>query len=176
MEIGIISDTHNQLENFERAVSYLNSKRVDLVIHCGDWTNPSILEVLEKMEAPLRGVLGNCDTELEVYQHKLKHDFKKLNLDVEFYTPYLELEIGGKKIVAIHGDNESLLLELINSEKYDLVCCGHTHRARINKVRHTLVVNPGTIAGFYNINPPVKTAPTLGIYDTLKGIAEIIKF
>ena len=176
MKIGIISDSHNQLENFGRAINYLHSAKVGLVIHCGDWTNPATLEILKKLKIPLKGVLGNCDTKMEVYQYKLDRELKPLNIDIELQDSFLETEADGKKIAVNHGDNESLLLELIHSEKYDLVCCGHTHRAKIDKVGRTLVVNPGSIAGFYNINPPVKITPTLGIYDTDKGIAEIIKF
>jgi uncharacterized protein len=175
MRIGIISDTHNNLENFQRAIEYLNSKKVALVIHCGDWTNPSILEILKNLEALLKGVLGNCDTDLAVYSYKLERDFKKLNLKVKLFTPYLELEFSNKKIAAVHGDDEKLLSDLIHSEKYDLVCCGHTHRPKIDKVKHTLVINPGAVAGFYNINPPVKAAPTLSIYDVTRGVAEIVK-
>ncbi|MEA3273386.1 MAG: metallophosphoesterase [Patescibacteria group bacterium] len=176
MKIGIISDSHNQLENFERAISYLHSVKAGLVIHCGDWTNPTTLEILKKLKIPLKGVLGNCDTEMEVYQYKLERELKSLIPDIELQDSFLETEIDDRKIVITHGDNESLLLKLIHSEKYDLVCCGHTHRAKIDKMENTLVVNPGSIAGFYNINPPVAITPTLGIYDTSKGIAEIIKF
>lgn len=47
MKIGILSDTHNEIENVRKAVSVFESLGIDTVIHCGDVTIPRVLEVLK---------------------------------------------------------------------------------------------------------------------------------
>ena len=46
MKIGLISDTHDNIQNIRRAVRKFNDKRVDLVIHAGDIVSPNAVESL----------------------------------------------------------------------------------------------------------------------------------
>ncbi|MBU2025763.1 MAG: metallophosphoesterase [Patescibacteria group bacterium] len=175
MLIGVISDTHNHLENLKLAINYLNKIKVALVIHCGDWTSPSTLKPVFKLKAKLKGVLGNCDTAVSVYNHKLEYEWKPKKNNIELFDKKLTVEVDGKKIAATHGHDQELLQKLIQCHKYDLVCYGHFHKAKIIKDNHTLAVNPGSIAGFYGRQIRLEIMPTLAIYDTRKSIAEIIK-
>ncbi len=38
--IGILSDSHDNLDAIKKAVNLLNKKKVDLVIHAGDLISP----------------------------------------------------------------------------------------------------------------------------------------
>jgi len=45
--------------------------------------------------------------------------------------------------------HEPILIETIaNSQEYDLVLYGHTHRIDVRKVGKTLVINPGELCGY----------------------------
>jgi predicted phosphodiesterase len=43
--IGILSDTHNHQKNTQTALAVLREREVQTVIHCGDITTPSIVEL-----------------------------------------------------------------------------------------------------------------------------------
>jgi uncharacterized protein len=40
MKTGLISDTHDNIQNIQNAVSLFNDKRVSFVIHAGDIVSP----------------------------------------------------------------------------------------------------------------------------------------
>lgn len=175
MKIGIISDTHNHTANLQKAASYFNKNDISLVIHCGDWTSPQTLKALKDLKAPVKGVLGNCDTDSAVYLHQLKYEWPKLKIKLELFEPFLEIQADSRQIAATHGDNEKLLEKLIRSSKYDLVCCGHLHKPLIKKEGKTVVVNPGSLAGFYGRDVRIEILPTFAVYDTQKKVAQLIK-
>ena len=62
MKIGLISDTHDNIQNIGKAVRKFNDKHVDVVIHAGDFINPIAVESLAGVT--LVGVLGNNDTDI----------------------------------------------------------------------------------------------------------------
>ncbi|MBU2560247.1 YfcE family phosphodiesterase, partial [archaeon] len=61
--IGIISDSHDNLPSVEKAVDYLNSLDLELVIHAGDYIAPFTAIELKKLDAKMVGVFGNNDGE-----------------------------------------------------------------------------------------------------------------
>src|SRR5689334_23920762 len=63
MNVGIISDTHDDIENVQRAIEIFNAEGVEYVIHAGDYVFPGIIKEFEKLNAKLIGVLGNNDGE-----------------------------------------------------------------------------------------------------------------
>ena len=62
MKIGLISDTHDNIQNIRKAVREFNDKHVDVVIHAGDFVSPIAVESLAGVK--LVGVLGNNDTDI----------------------------------------------------------------------------------------------------------------
>ena len=62
MIIGIISDTHNDMEMTRRAVDIFRERGVDMVIHAGDITSPKMLQLFSGLDA--RFVLGNEDLDV----------------------------------------------------------------------------------------------------------------
>ena len=67
MKIGIISDTHDDVENVQKAIEMFNVERVQYVIHAGDYIFPGIVKEFEKLNSKLIGVLGNNDGEKYIY-------------------------------------------------------------------------------------------------------------
>ena len=61
MRIGILSDTHNQLERTQRAVAILQNAGVDALVHSGDLANSAIVEVCAVL--PCWFVWGNHDAD-----------------------------------------------------------------------------------------------------------------
>ena len=59
MKIGILSDTHDQVERASRAVSALIEAGAETIIHCGDITGRDV--VLECGGLPSIYVFGNND-------------------------------------------------------------------------------------------------------------------
>ena len=59
MKIGVISDTHDNLDAIRRAVAYF-AKEAELIIHAGDIGQKDVLTSLKSI-APLIAVRGNMD-------------------------------------------------------------------------------------------------------------------
>lgn len=132
MLIGIISDTHDNLTTIKKAVELFNEKKVEHVIHAGDFTSPFTFRVLKELKCGFTGIFGNNDGDKLLLQ--------KFSDGRIFNQPYI-FDLAGKKIVLIH---EHFIVDaLADSGHYDLVIYGHTHESDIRKVRNTLIVNPG---------------------------------
>jgi hypothetical protein len=60
------------------------------------------------------------------------------------------LELGGRRIFVVHYPHYARAMAATGD--WDLVCCGHSHRTRIEPIANlaggsTLLVNPGTVGG-----------------------------
>jgi uncharacterized protein len=146
MKIGIISDTHDDIENVQRAIEVFNAEVVDYVIHAGDYIFPGIVKEFEKLNAKLIGVLGNNDGE----RTHLLQNF--LAIEGELKGEMGEINIGGLKFGIYHGTDKEVKEQLIKSGKYNIFVCGHTHKkepagysnGKYEDSRKTLILNPGT--------------------------------
>jgi len=140
MKIGIISDTHDNIDNILKSVREFNNRQVDLVLHAGDFVSPIAVESFAGIK--LVGILGNNDTDMP----GLTSAFDKIH--GEFKGEIYEGEYDGVKLVIYHGTISSKRDFLIKSGKYDLVIYGHTHRKTTDTIGRTVVVNPGTAKGW----------------------------
>ncbi|WP_297436729.1 metallophosphoesterase [Thermococcus sp.] len=137
MRIGIMSDTHDNLPAIRKAVEFLNSRNVDLVIHAGDYVAPFVANELRNLNAPLKGVFGNNDGER-----------KGLYEALGIYDEILEVEADGMRIAVTHGTDERIVRALARSRLYDVVVVGHTHRYEIREEGRTILINPGEVCGY----------------------------
>ena len=138
--IGIISDTHDNIEAIRKAVAFFNSKNVDLVLHAGDLVSPFTFKEFNKLNCKFYAVFGNNDGE----KIALKERFKPLCELKDF----LELEFRGLKICVYHGTFEEIVRALVDSRIYDVVIRGHTHQPKVEKFDKTLEINPGECCGY----------------------------
>jgi putative phosphoesterase len=141
MKIGLISDTHDNIQNIQNAVSLFNDKHVSFVIHAGDIVSPEAVEAFTGMK--LIGVLGNNDLEI----NGLTNAFHKIGGQLK--GELCEMEQDDLIFAIYHGTNSRRKESLIQSGRYDIVVCGHTHKVQNKKVGKTLVVNPGTANGWF---------------------------
>ncbi|UCC19279.1 MAG: metallophosphoesterase [Promethearchaeota archaeon] len=169
MKIAVISDTHDHKDNILKAVSIINERNVDALIHCGDYVAPFVKrwfnELKDSIKKNFYGVFGNNDGE------KL---FLKKNLGqiCEFPQGANEwiLKMGGKSIFASHMPKQETLEALANSESFDIILSGHTHYLSNKKLNNgILVVNPGELCGY------LTGKATFAIIDTEKMESEIIE-
>jgi putative phosphoesterase len=140
--IGIISDTHGQVDYTQEAVRLLESLEVELVIHCGDIGSAAIVRQFSAW--PTHFVFGNVDADRRGLRRTMEESGQTC------HDCFGSLELEGVRIAFLHGDDTSLLETTIHSGDYDLVCHGHTHVARQVRQGKTLVLNPGAI---YRANP-----------------------
>lgn len=163
MLVGLIADTHDRLPMIDKAVKKLNEEDVELVLHAGDYVAPFVIPKFKELKAKLIGVFGNNDGDREL----LKKRFTEYE-GLEIRGSFTEIVVDGLKIALLHGSEEELLKALINSEGFDVVVHGHTHKAEVYRKDKTLIVNPGEVCGY------LFSKSTIALLDTGRRDARII--
>jgi len=153
MKFAIISDTHDNYSNLEKALSWMKENNVGELIHCGDLCAPSILKntLAPNFSGKIHMVFGNVEDRETT--SKIAKDFKH----VTHYGDMGEVGIAGLKIAFVHYPDKGK--ELAESGKYDLVFYGHNHKPWEETINTTRLVNPGTLAGLFS-------KATFAVYDT----------
>ncbi|HEX9652680.1 MAG TPA: metallophosphoesterase family protein [bacterium] len=129
MKIGVIADTHGYLHpNVFRAF-----EGMELILHAGDIGTEDIITSLESI-APVRAIHGNID----IFPLSTR------------YPEALALEIHGVGICMIHlfisvrTSPVQNALRNLHIGKLELVICGHTHEAKLERKEEVLIFNPGS--------------------------------
>ncbi|MFH0978371.1 MAG: metallophosphoesterase [Candidatus Woesearchaeota archaeon] len=159
MKIGIISDTHDNVENILFAVKAFQKRDVSLVLHCGDIVAPKTIEFFNGIV--LKMVRGNCDRDIEAFKTKLAE------IGGEYLGEQAEIILDGKKLFIYHGTDKQKLDKFISSGKYRYVLSGHTHLLTDEMLGKTRLLNPG--AHYYG------GSETIMVLDTIKDKVEVIK-
>ena len=157
MLVGIMSDSHDDMERIDAAVEFFNSKGVAHVLHSGDLISPFTFELLGGIKAEFTAIFGNNDGD---------HVLLKEKSGDRVNTQPFQVEIAGRKIVMVH--EPAAVEALAKSGEYDVVIYGHTHTPEMRKVGHALVINPGKTARLH------KGESTVALLDTETLKAEII--
>lgn len=139
MKIGIISDTHDNLPQIKKAVKIFNQERVELVLHAGDFTSPFTSREFKNLNCPLKGIFGNNDGDKLLLQ---KYFIEIGKISSETYLT----KLNQISLIMLHKDE--LVDSLAESQKYDLIIYGHTHRTDIHKIGKTFIINPGECGGW----------------------------
>lgn len=137
MRVAVVSDTHSNLENTLRAAHLIASLDVEAILHCGDVGVGKVVELLA--DHPLHYVVGNVDDPRELAAAAASVP------GATFHAAFAELEFAGRRVAVLHGDDSARLRQTIECGDYDLVCHGHTHRQREERVGATFVLNPGAL-------------------------------
>lgn len=163
MLIGIISDTHDNLPLVEKAINLLNQKKVNLVLHAGDYTSPFVIPKFKALKCKLIGVFGNNDGDHEL----LRKRFAETE-NCEIRGHFAEVEVEGFKIALLHGDENELLRAFTKRECFDAVVYGHTHTPVSRSNEKTLIVNPGEVCSY------LTGKSTLALLDTTQRETKIV--
>jgi putative phosphoesterase len=132
--VGVVSDTHG----LSRPEALQVLRDSNLIIHCGDIGDPSVLKALGTI-APVRAIRGNNDH--GAWADRLpEHDFVK---------------IGSQLIYILHNLAE---LELdLEASGVTAVVSGHSHKPVVERRGGVLFLNPGS-AGPRRFKLPVTVA------------------
>jgi len=136
MKIGVLSDSHDALGKIRNAVKIFQEKKVDGIIHGGDFVAPFSVAILAELPIPWWGVLGNNDGEvIGIFQKSkgLVHSY------------YQEIEVDCYRIWVSHYYHPAELA--FQSGKYDLSIFGHTHEKKIQEEKGRFLLNPGECCG-----------------------------
>ena len=97
MNIGIISDTHDDLPSLKSAIRKFNERKVKYVVHAGDYVFPGVVKEFKNLDGKLIGVLGNNDGE----KLGLSKNFQEIG--GELHEEFCNLELDNLKIAIYHG-------------------------------------------------------------------------
>ncbi len=160
LTVGVLSDTHVP-HRMKRLPSELFDalEGVDVILHAGDVDDPAALEPLRKL-APVHAVRGNVHVldfsdggaslptavrlNLAGRRVVLTHGHRPGLLGVWFKGWDVAMRLSGRKDDGLFNRRVSRrLLQLY--PKADIIIFGHSHRAHVEWVGHTLLVNPGAV-------------------------------
>ncbi len=137
--IGIMSDSHDNLDAIRKAVKIFNKEEVDVVIHAGDLISPFTALEFRKLDPELVAIYGNNDGE--------KEGLKVAYEEICILEDFKEISVEGWKFSIIHGSNQAIVDSLAKCGKYDVVIRGHTHKMEILN-GETMIINPGEVCGY----------------------------
>ena len=157
--IGILSDSHDNLDRVREAVRLFNDAACDLVIHAGDFVAPFTVDELRNLRAPVKAVFGNCDGE----RAGLAKAFAGLG---EIREAPLEFQHAGRRFLVSHLDGP--VGRYPAARTCDVIVFGHTHRPSAEFRDGVLLVNPGEAGGW------LRGKSTVALLDPAALKAEII--
>ena len=141
MKLAVMSDSHDNIRNLEKALSMIMKEKADLIIHCGDFVAPFMLKELEKAGIPVYGVLGNNDGSGFLLAQTAFSELRHVTL----FEIVGQIDADGFSVSFTH---QRVVAEgLAATGRHDLVCYGHSHVHRLETVGKTLLLNPGEIMG-----------------------------
>lgn len=164
MKIGLLSDTHGDHVRAGLATRELLKHPIEAVFHCGDIGSERVLAELasacQPRGVPVHAVLGNVD----LYEDALE-DFPH-ETGVRVWGRRAVLELAGKQVAVIHGDDIHMLGNAVSGQQYDYIFTGHTHVHADEREGRTRIINPGAIFRGY--------PPTVAVLDLATGLLECI--
>ncbi len=137
MKIGVISDTHDRLPTFRRAVSLFQRLKVDAIFHAGDYVAPFAAKLIapEVLSIPLHCCYGNNDGERAGLKKTLPN----------IVDGPVKVKLAGKTLVMHHFID---WLKPADYEGAHVIITGHTHNV-VNETKNgQLFLNPGECCGW----------------------------
>ena len=140
MKIGILSDTHNNIDNLKRALAIFRREGIELLIHCGDLASPATAVHLGGFT--LIYVHGNMDRNPLAIRQTL-FDLNPSSMAANQFSGEL---IPGIRVAATHGHIPGKIESFIESGCH-YIFHGHTHRRRDEIIGSSRIINPGALGG-----------------------------
>ena len=172
MRIAIISDTHDNIPNLTKVLTWCRDNAVEKLIHCGDLAEIETLDFIrEHFSGDIFWTFGNMDRGHAANYPFADGKYKSINI----FSKHGEIEISGKKIAFVHFPEYAR--SLAEEGRFDFVFYGHTHKPwteivngedRFGNHKKCELLNPGNVANQYY-------APTFAAYDTLKENFQLIR-
>ncbi len=140
MKIGVLSDTHDNLDNLLTVLEILRQRDIETVIHCGDLTDFSLISHFSGFR--LIYLTGNMDAA----SGTIKKRVEQMRED-NFAGLVFQGKLDGIMVAATHSHLEGKVMELVQEKRFSWIFHGHTHEKRDETVQGTRIVNPGALGG-----------------------------
>jgi len=137
MLIGILSDTHDRVDAMAAAMKLLRESGAQFFIHCGDVGSERVLDHLAGL--PCAFVFGNTDWDRAALARYAQ------TIGVACHGSFADLELGGRRIAVVHGDDFRLKQRLLAEQRHDYLLQGHTHVRADERIGRTRLINPGAL-------------------------------
>ncbi|HVS36108.1 MAG TPA: metallophosphoesterase family protein [Gemmataceae bacterium] len=137
MKIAVVSDTHGRQEIVRRVLADLRDRSVAVVLHCGDIDDAETVLLFRGFTTHF--VFGNCDWDREGLRSAMAE------VGATLHEQFGHVEIAGRKIAFLHGDDKRLMRDVEHSGGYDFLFYGHTHQAEEHVTGPKRVCNPGAL-------------------------------
>ncbi len=162
MKICIVSDSHDNRSLLAAAATAAKAQGAEALLHCGDVVAPATLSVLQPLGLPVHVIHGNNSGDLEL----MTRIASQPGSVVRYYGQDAGIRLHNRRIFLVHYPHHAQSMAATGN--WDLVCYGHDHTAHIEQVSnmkggHTLLVNPGTVAGI-----DAKATYAMGDLETLR--------
>lgn len=146
MKICIVSDSHDRSDALARAVGEGAAAGATVVVHCGDVIGTQTLRSAMNVGLPMHVIHGNNLGD-PISLGRWSRESGGL---LSYHGADARLELGGRRVFVVHYPEYGYAMACTGD--WDLVCCGHSHCAGIERVGNvksatTWLVNPGTVAG-----------------------------
>jgi putative phosphoesterase len=160
VKVAILSDTHDNIWKLADILTDIERAGAEALIFCGDLCAPFTLKQIGfGFRGPVHAILGNNDGDALLLS-RIAADLGNVSL----HGTFAHLEIDDCKVAVNHYP--PIARDQARCGDYDLVCYGHDHQAKVERVENTLLVNPGEAMGRFG-------SSTYALYDTSEGQAEI---
>ena len=145
MKICIVSDSHDRADPLAQAIREAKSQGAKAVIHCGDLIGAQTIKPALAAGLPVHAIHGNNVGDPQAMHHQSRMSGGQL----QYHGHEARLDLSERKIVVVHYDHYGYALACTG--EWDLVCCGHSHKAEARQVPNvkggtSWLVNPGTVA------------------------------
>lgn len=156
MRIAITADSHDNIYAIDMMCKYCEEQGINAIIHAGDIISPFSLKKFLSSFTEFYAVFGNNDGEvielLKISGERIRRAPTSFRID-------------DKKFFLTH----SIEGFSVKEEDYDVIVYGHTHRVKVERVKKTIVLNPGELCGYLSGNK------TFVIYHTENNHVEVVK-
>lgn len=139
MLIGLMADSHDNLDALEYWVEYFNHRDADVLLHAGDVISPFCVPVLDDFTNSVYVTFGNNDGDRETLRAQAE------GTDVNFKEGPVTLDLTESTVLMSHKPAD---LPEKSPPEVDLLVHGHTHERRFTKESSPPVVNPGEAGGW----------------------------
>jgi putative phosphoesterase len=136
MRVGILSDTHDQVDRTSRAVALLAREGAEVLLHLGDLCGPDVVYACAGQ--PAYFIWGNNEVDLDALRAAIRQiGGTCLEWDGE-------ITLTGRRIAMTHGDRPGSYRRLLESSP-DYLLSGHSHVPHDHRHGSTRCINPGAL-------------------------------
>jgi putative phosphoesterase len=137
MRLGILSDTHDDLDRTRGAVDLLRAEGAGVLVHCGDLASPPIVAICACV--PFYFVFGNHDADNVPALREAAAQFGATCLGWGGV-----IELAGKRLGVAHGHMTSDVRRVLAQRPHYLLT-GHAHYPSDDVIESVRRINPGAL-------------------------------